>query len=198
MLTSILQSGDHSASHTRTGTGTGHTGACAQQSRGHRKDTTARELLHWNRRSVARAVLIGLFVVPLPIPSQMLLAALLASLLRANLPLAVSLVWVSNPLTILPIAWFCTFLGCSLLNQDPAQLYALQLGSFTDVVMNLWQPLMLGALCCGLLLGTSGYYLTMWYWRSAVLRRWRKRRIARQTAVFANPHKTGWLNDPCR
>ncbi|MGB5324042.1 MAG: DUF2062 domain-containing protein [Pseudomonadales bacterium] len=141
----------------------------------------ARALVRWNRRSVARAVLIGLFIVPLPIPSQMLLAALLASLLRANLPLAVSLVWISNPLTILPIAWVCTVLGCALLNQDPAWLFSLQFNGMADALQQIWQPLLLGALCCGFLLGVAGYYITNWYWRSAVIRRWRQRGPLRQS-----------------
>ncbi|MBT8139368.1 MAG: DUF2062 domain-containing protein [Gammaproteobacteria bacterium] len=136
---------------------------------------TTKELLRWNRHSVSRAMLIGLFVVPLPIPSQMLLAALLASLLRANLPLAVSLVWVSNPLTILPIAWFCTVLGCSLLNQDPAFLFSLEFTSISELLEQTWRPLFLGALCCGTVLGLAGYHITQFYWRSSVLRRWRNR-----------------------
>lgn len=134
--------------------------------------------MRWNRRSVARAVLVGLFVAPLPIPSQMLLAGLLATLLRANLPLAVSLVWLSNPLTIVPIAWFCTMLGCTLTGQDPAVLMGLSFANFFEVIEQLWRPLFAGALCCGLALGVAGYYATHWYWRSAVLRRWQERRSA--------------------
>ena len=126
-------------------------------------------LIRWKRHSVARAVLVGLFVAPLPIPSQMLLAGLLATLLRANLPLAVSLVWLSNPLTILPIAWFCTLFGCLLTGQDAALLMALPQENLLDALAALWQPLFIGALCSGLLLGVSGYYLTHLYWRGAAL-----------------------------
>ena len=58
---------------------------------------------HLNRRSASMAVFIGLFIAFVPLPSQMLMAAVLAVLLRVNLPLSVLLVWVSNPITMPPL-----------------------------------------------------------------------------------------------
>ena len=58
------------------------------------------ELWHLHRRSVGGAFFIGLFCAFMPVPSQMVLAALLALVARCNLPIAVGLVWVTNPLTI--------------------------------------------------------------------------------------------------
>ncbi|MEC8350391.1 MAG: DUF2062 domain-containing protein, partial [Pseudomonadota bacterium] len=56
------------------------------------------ELWHINRHSVSTAIFIGLFCAFIPLPSQMLLAALIAIWLKVNLPLSVALVWVSNPI----------------------------------------------------------------------------------------------------
>lgn len=52
------------------------------------------------RRSVANAFSVGLFCAMLPIPCQMVAAALGARLTRCNLALAVGLVWITNPLTM--------------------------------------------------------------------------------------------------
>ena len=52
------------------------------------------------RRSVANAFSVGLFCAMLPIPFQMVVAALGARLARCNLALSVGLVWVTNPLTM--------------------------------------------------------------------------------------------------
>ena len=65
-------------------------------------------LLHLNRHSVSRAMAIGLFWAMIPMPLQMLVAALCAVPARANLPIAVGLVWLTNPLTMPPV-FYCNY-----------------------------------------------------------------------------------------
>ncbi|NIQ12825.1 MAG: DUF2062 domain-containing protein, partial [Gammaproteobacteria bacterium] len=65
---------------------------------------------------------IGLFVAFLPIPFQMLVAAVLAILFRVNLPISVALVWISNPLTMAPMFYFCYWLGSKLLSLPPQDI----------------------------------------------------------------------------
>lgn len=60
-------------------------------------------LWHLNRHSVARAMAIGLFWAMIPMPMQMLAAAAVAIPLRANLPISIGLVWLTNPITMPPI-----------------------------------------------------------------------------------------------
>lgn len=54
-------------------------------------------LWHINRYSASMAFFVGLFIAFMPIPGQMVVAALFALLLRCNLPLSICLVWVTNP-----------------------------------------------------------------------------------------------------
>ena len=63
------------------------------------------DLWHLNRHSVALAVAVGLFMafMPVPVPVQMILAAAGAIMLGCNLPIAVVIVWVSNPVTMPPL-----------------------------------------------------------------------------------------------
>ncbi|MEJ6579240.1 MAG: DUF2062 domain-containing protein [Akkermansiaceae bacterium] len=65
-----------------------------------------RELWHPCRDTVASGLAIGLFFSQLPIPGQMLLAALGAVRFRANVPFALAACWVTNPFTQLPIMLF--------------------------------------------------------------------------------------------
>ncbi|MDN5848735.1 MAG: DUF2062 domain-containing protein [Nitrococcus sp.] len=68
-------------------------------------------LLHLNRRSVAGGVACGLFVAFIPLPGQMLMAAMLAILLRANLVISVALVWITNPITMPPFFYLSYIVG---------------------------------------------------------------------------------------
>ena len=65
---------------------------------------------------MALGLSLGLAVAMLPpAPIQTLMATTLAILCRANVPLAAVAVWVSNPLTILPLLHFQRNLGRSIL-----------------------------------------------------------------------------------
>ena len=71
----------------------------------------ASNLWHLNRYSASMAFFVGLFVAFMPIPGQVVVAAVLAVLLRCNLPLAVSLVFVTNPLTMAPVFYLAYEIG---------------------------------------------------------------------------------------
>ena len=68
-------------------------------------------LFHLNRRSVSGAFAAGLFWAMIPIPVQMLAAALTAITVRINLPISVALVWVTNPFTMPAVFYFNYLVG---------------------------------------------------------------------------------------
>ena len=71
-----------------------------------------------DRGTVSCAVAAGLFTAAVPIlPFQTLLVIVLSILLRANLPIAFAVSWVSNPLTIFPIAYVTYLVGDQLLGK---------------------------------------------------------------------------------
>jgi uncharacterized protein (DUF2062 family) len=134
-------------------------------------------LWHFNRHSVARAMGVGLFAAFIPVPLQMLLAAGLAILVRGNLAIAVSLVWLTNPVTM-PVVFYCTYqLGSWLLGAPPRHLPdSLNWDWISGQLSTLWQPFLLGSVVSGLLLGGAAYLATLLYWRWWVSRQWRRRR----------------------
>ncbi|MBD2859069.1 DUF2062 domain-containing protein [Spongiibacter sp. KMU-158] len=142
-------------------------------------------LWHLNRRSVTLAFFIGLFIAFVPIPTQMLLSALVAIMLRANLPLSVMLVWITNPVTMPAMFYFTYKIGALLLGL-PHKTFVFEL-SWTWIhneLIELWQPFLLGCFVCGLFCGLLGASSIHVLWRVNVIRRWRKRqqeRLARQT-----------------
>jgi uncharacterized protein (DUF2062 family) len=137
-------------------------------------------LWHLNRYSVATAFSIGFFCAWIPLPMHMLLAALLAVLFRANLPLAVSLVWVVNPITMVPLFFFAYELGAKLLG-IPIQHFHFEM-SFEWLLesMHIYaEPLGLGCLVLGTLNALLGNIFVRVVWRHQVVKHWKQRQLKR-------------------
>jgi len=137
-------------------------------------------ILHLNRRSVAGAFSVGLFFAFVPVPFQMVLAAIGAIVARVNLPISVALVWITNPLTMPPIFYFAYKLGTWILN-TPLQNIEFQLSM--DWLMQelgiIWQPFLLGCFVCGVGFAILSNILIRLIWRIHVGRSWTKRREQR-------------------
>ncbi|MBD9481699.1 DUF2062 domain-containing protein [Pseudomonas sp. PDM14] len=137
-------------------------------------------LWHLNRHSVARAMAMGLFAAFIPLPMQMLIAASLAVMARANIPISVGLVWLTNPITMPPV-FYCTYkLGAWVMQLPPIQLPDnLTFDWITQELSLVWQPFLLGSVIAGIVSGALAYAITMLYWRWWVRHNWRKRRELR-------------------
>lgn len=135
-------------------------------------------LWHYNRHSIAAACFIGLFVAMIPVPLQMLIAATLAMAFQANLPLSISLVWVSNPITIGPLFYSAYQLGAYLLQYDTTHLSGqLSWQGAANDFMAIFLPLLTGSLLIGVVTGLMAFYSVKWFWRRMVIRRWQQRKV---------------------
>jgi len=134
-------------------------------------------LLHLNKHSVSWAVSVGLFVALVPAPFQMVFAAVLALLVRANLPISVVLVWVSNPITMPPIFYFTYLVGAQILQVPlPDIEFAFTVEWFMQEFSIIWQPLLLGSLLVGLICALAGNVLVRVLWRIRVINNWKLRK----------------------
>ena len=140
----------------------------------------AGNLWHINRYSASMAFFVGLFVAFLPIPGQMLAAALLAILLKCNMPLSVGLVWITNPVTM-PAIYFLAYKVGAIIIDAPVQNMDFELSFFwvTHSLVTVWKPFLLGCLICGLFFGCLGYFLISQLWRWRVAYHWQQRKKRR-------------------
>lgn len=143
-------------------------------------------LWHLHRRSVAGGVAIGLFCGLIPGPLQMLSAALLAVLLRVNLPVAVFTTLYTNPFTIVPLyvlayeigAWASGTRNGAMAAQPPfPELH------WTNWLAELWnwltllgKPLLIGLPLLAAGLAIAGYFTVRAVWRVGVILKWRARK----------------------
>ncbi|KFZ30010.1 hypothetical protein IDAT_02710 [Pseudidiomarina atlantica] len=133
-------------------------------------------LWHLNRRSAAGAFAIGLFFAFIPVPFQMVLAAAAAIPFRVNLPLSVALVWVSNPITMPPLFYFCYKVGTWLIGA-PSQPFYFELSWqwLGDSITSIGPAFLLGCLIVGTVVSIAGYFVVSLMWRQSVVNAWRAR-----------------------
>jgi len=138
-------------------------------------------LLHINRRSVSGAVSVGLFLAFVPVPFQMILAAVSSVIVRVNLPISVGMVWISNPLTMPPMFYFAYKVGAWAL-AVPELDFDFEL-SFTWLGQSLgeiWLPFLLGCFLLGSLSAIVGGLSVRALWRLKVQQLWNHRKQSRQ------------------
>jgi len=137
-------------------------------------------LWHLNRHCVTKAFAIGLFWGCIPMPFQMVAAALCAIRLNANLPLSVALVWFSNPVTMPPIFYAEYLIGAWLLNKPAMGFeYELSVEWIMSQLYDIGIPMYLGSLVCGIVFAAIGYFVVGYLWRRSVIKRWVKRAESR-------------------
>lgn len=137
----------------------------------------APNLWHLNKRSVSGAFAVGLFCAFVPIPFQMILAAAGALIFRVNLPIAVALVWVTNPLTIPPIFYSAYLVGTWALDTPAIEIeFSLTVEWLKNGFLTIWQPFLLGSFLCGATAALIGSISIRVIWRHLVLKSWQKRK----------------------
>jgi uncharacterized protein (DUF2062 family) len=144
------------------------------------------DLWHLNHRSVPRAVAVGLGVgIVIPF-MHVVLAAILAIPVRANVALAGAFTLLVNPLTIPPMYYAAYKIGSwelrhDALGPDPA---AAQQASSELARMLFWihhasGPIALGIATLAASAALLGYALSALVWRFWVRNKWRRRRQQR-------------------
>ncbi len=134
-------------------------------------------LWHFNRHNIALAFAIGLFWMWVPCPPQTVFAAATAVMLRANLPLSVALVFITNPITIPPLYYFAYEFGATILNQQIEEVkFELTFDWFQASVSSIWWPMLLGCLLLGVISAIIGYFSIHLFWRMHIIQRMKARR----------------------
>lgn len=142
--------------------------------------------------AIALGAAIGFFIAFTPtIGFQLVLAALLATLMKANRPAALIPVWITNPFTIPPIYAFTYQIG-ALFMTGPAEgrvrirliqvvrglgrheIYDLssQFREFARIGAEMFVPMLIGGLLVGLLAGIIAYPIVL-----RLVRRYRAHRL---------------------
>lgn len=135
--------------------------------------------VYWslNRRSVTRAFALGLFIAFIPIPLQLVLGAVVALLLRLNVPAAITGTLLVNPVTMVPVYLSSYWLGCRLLGLTMRPV-AIEMNWqwLTTELLPIWKPFLLGCLVLGTLTAVMGYILLGGVWHVSLVLKYHRRK----------------------
>jgi uncharacterized protein (DUF2062 family) len=143
------------------------------------------ELWRLHRRSVPRAVALGLGIGVIIPFMHTVIAAILAIPLRANVAIAAAFTLVVNPLTI-PAMYYAAYrIGswelhhdAQLVNPDVAEHVSGELARFLFWIHEASGPIALGVLTIAVGAAALGYAISAILWRTWLASRWRRRRAA--------------------
>lgn len=145
-------------------------------------------LWHLNRRSVSGGVAVGLFIAFLPIPFQMVLAAIAAVFFRVNVALAVAMPLLSNPFTMVPIFWGAYLIGSWLTGCTVAlPTTGITFGWVMTQLHIIWLPLLTGLLVLATLSAVISFFTIQFLWRLNVILHKRRKQKMRARSVNQSP-----------
>ena len=135
------------------------------------------QLWSFKRANVAKGCAVGVFCCMIPIPLQMVLAASLALCWKANLPMSIGLVWISNPITMAPMLYANYKFGSWILQTPGLNVdFEWSRAWLFDQLHLLWKPLYAGSFVSGIILAVMAFYAVQFIWSWRVKRNWLKRK----------------------
>jgi uncharacterized protein len=146
-------------------------------------------LWRMTRRSVPRAVALGLGIGVLIPVMHTPIAAILAIPSRANVAIAAALTLVVNPLTYAPVYYFCYRIGAwelrhdsTVINPEAAERVSGEIGKIMFWIQNASGAIAVGVLTVAATVAVVGYFSSSIIWRWWLGSKWRARRDARRAA----------------
>ena len=107
-------------------------------------------------------------------------AAITAWIIRANLPLSVALVWISNPVTVPPLLLIAYGIGSWILDTPvlPPET-GITMDWVKSQLIDVWKPLLLGCLLMSVVSAAAGYLIMRFWWIAQVRQSWKDRLLKR-------------------
>jgi len=139
------------------------------------------EYLATNRKMISRGVLLGLFIAFIPMPMQMAAVLLFMPFFRFNVPIALAMCWLSNPVTMPPMYYMEYLTGSFLLGIEPEPV-EMTLEWFKNNLDAIFIPLYFGTAIYSIFGSLSAYWLVNHFWRDSVHKEKKRKNKKRKKA----------------
>jgi len=143
-----------------------------------KKSKIPAEFLATNRKMISRGVLLGLFIAFIPMPMQMAAVLLFMPFFRFNVPIALAMCWLSNPITMPPMYYMEYLTGSYLLGMEVTHV-ELTLEWFKENLDDIFIPLYFGTAIYSIFGSLLAYGAVNYFWKQSVYRDKKKHRDQR-------------------
>ena len=135
------------------------------------KHLTNPEIWKWNKKTISRAFAIGLFFAFIPLPMHTLLVAIFAVYFSANILLSILVVWINNPITMVPFYFFTYKLGASIMGIEMDTefefTFSYLMQNFGNATLGFW----VGGIITSVISASIGYYLIIGIYKYKAFKR---------------------------
>jgi uncharacterized protein (DUF2062 family) len=128
-----------------------------------------------NRKSITRGISIGAFWALIPMPMQMAGVMAVTPFVKFNVPLAIAVVWLSNPLTYPPMFYIEYITGNLLLGRDALSNIELSMEWFKANWDLIATSMYTGAFFYATVVNFMMYHIFNWLWVRSVRKHQKKR-----------------------
>lgn len=131
------------------------------------KSKVPKEFLSPTRKMISRGVVLGLFIAFIPMPMQMAAVLLFMPFFRFNVPIAIAMVWITNPFTMPPIYVVEYYTGSFFLGTEITDVQ-MSLAWFQENINNIFIPLYTGALFYSISSASLAHWAVTHFWKHSV------------------------------
>ena len=121
-----------------------------------------------NRKMITRGVFMGLFWGFIPMPFQMVAVLAMTPFFRFNVPIAIAMVWLSNPITMPPMYYMEYLTGNFILGREGITSVELTLEWFSANMDDIFIPLYVGTAFYSIVVSGLIYVGLNWLWIHSV------------------------------
>ena len=126
-----------------------------------------RAYLSTNRKNISKGVFIGLFFGFIPMPFQMIAVVAMIPFTKFHVPIAISMVWLSNPFTM-PAMYYMEYVTGSFFLDIKVEPVVLNMEWFSANIKNIFLPLYVGTAFYSVVVSSAVYALINFLWKRSV------------------------------
>ena len=142
-----------------------------------------------NRKMITRGVFMGLFWGFIPMPFQMVAVVAMTPFIRFNVPIAIAMVWLSNPFTM-PFMYYMEYLtGNFMLGYEGVKDIELTLEWFSNNMQDIFVPLYVGTAFYSVVVSGLISFGLNWLWIHSVNSEQSEKKKKRKKRLFKDEKK---------